>query len=288
MRLGVVTAMLRWLSGIERQLAWAHDAGFQSVELSCWHTAPYDFDGLWARRRQPATVVGRDLAPSLEGIEGRNVHASFFHAYDPTYGTFHPLFREAAIEEIEYALDLARAIGARVVTCHPNGLIHGRGDAERRASFVDAVERIEGMAAERGVRVGLEAIQYLLPLERCELLRELGLEHVGITLDVGHAHLRCGSPPLCMHPFEGRAYAHYGSVTAFIERMMPLIVHVHLHDCDGDHSHLALGDGDAPLETIVHALVQNGYDGDLSIEAEGDERQQRAFLDTVRGWSRHA
>jgi sugar phosphate isomerase/epimerase len=288
MRLGVVTAMLRWLPGIESQLGWAKAAGFESVELSCWHTAPDGFDGLWARRRQSAAEVAGELAPALVGIAGRNVHASFFHAYDPTYCTFHPLFREAAIDEIGYALELAAAIGAGVVTCHPNGLIHGRGEAERRASFLDAVERLERMAAERGVRVGIEAIQYLLPLERCELLLDLGLEHVGLTIDLGHAHLRCGRPPLCMNPFEGRAYTAYGSVAAFIDRLLPLIVHVHLHDCDGDTSHLALGDGDAPLQACLDALVRNAYGGDLSIEAEGDERQQRAFLDTVRSWLAHA
>lgn len=284
MRLGVVSAMLRWLPSIEAQIEWTTAAGFDAIELSCWHSAPPEFDGLWARRKLPPLEVAAALEPRLTGVPERHLHASFFHAYDPTYATFHPLFREAAIDEAAYALELAAALGAKVVTVHPNGLVHGRGERERRASFVDAVERLERIAEQHGVKVGLEAIQYLLPLQRCDLLRDLGLRWVGLTLDLGHAHLRCVAPPLCMVPFGGRAFDAYGSVAGFIDAMASSIVHVHLHDCDGATSHLPIGAGDAALRDCVHALVRHGYAGAVSIEAEGDGAAQASYLRTVRGW----
>lgn len=284
MDLGVVTAMLRWLPSIEAQIAWAKEEGFEAVELSLWHTAPVSFQGLWARRKRPVAEVAAGLLPLLEGLGTRHLHASFFHAYDPTYATFHPLFREAAIDEVGHALELAAAIGASVVTCHPNGLIHGRSEAERSQSFLAALQRLDAMAERQGVRVGVEAIQFLLPLEWCELVRDAGLRHVGLTLDLGHAHLRAGPPPLCMHPFEGHAFDRYGSVAGFIDAMAEQIVHVHLHDSDGEHSHLPLGAGSAPLRDCLMALRANGYRGTVSIEAEGDEGEQRRFLRTVRGW----
>lgn len=284
MRLGVVSAMLRWLPSIEAQIEWTEEAGFDAIELSCWHTAPPSFDGLWVRRKQPVEALAAALAPRLVGLPVRHLHASFFHAFDPTYGTFHPLFREAAIDEVAYACELAAALGATVVTVHPNGFVHGRSEDERRASFLEAVLRLEAIAAQHGVRVGVEAIQFLLPLERCELLRELDLRHVGVTLDLGHAHLRCVAPPLCMVPFEGRAFDAYGSVAAFIDALAPSIAHVHLHDSDGATSHLPLGDGDAPLRACVEALERVGYAGTVSIEAEGDAPAQRRYLRTVREW----
>ncbi len=284
MHIGIVTAMLRWAPGLVDQLVWARDNGFEGVELSCWHSAPVGFDGLWAHRWDAADDYLRQLDSIVQDFERITLHASFFHAYDPTYGTFHPLWRQSALDEVRYALGLAARFGGRVVTCHPNGLIHGKSEDERRASFCDAVIQLDGMAREYDVWVGLEAIQYLLPLEYCRLLADIPTTRVGLTLDLGHAHLNQTPPPLCMHAFDGPAYRAFGSVAGFIREMSPLIRHVHIHDSNGTVSHLPLGTGRADLAGCVSALRETGYDGVISLEAEGSAQQQLAYRELVQQW----
>lgn len=284
MDIGIVTAMLRWEPGLLEQMAWAQQHGFECIELSCWHTAPDTFDGLWAHRWDGNDDYLRQVATATQTFNRVNLHASFFHAYDPTYCTFHPLWRESAIDEVLYALKVAARIGGRVVTCHPNGLIHGKTECERRNSFQAALVRLNDLAAERDVLIGVEAIQFLLPLEYCKMVAELGLSHVGLTLDLGHAHLRDTHAPLSMHRFEGAAFAAFGSVANFIAEMAPWIKHVHLHDSDGAKSHLPLGEGHANLCEAVVALKATGYDGFISVEAEGTPEQQISYRDMVRNW----
>jgi len=284
MDIGIVTAMLRWEPGLLEQVAWAQQHGFECIELSCWHTAPDMFDGLWAHRWDGNDGYLRQVAAATKTFNRVNLHASFFHAYDPTYCTFHPLWRESAIDEVHHALQMAASLRARAVTCHPNGLIHGKTEYQRRTSFRAALVRINDLAAERDVLVGVEAIQFLLPLEYCRIIAELDLSHVGLTLDLGHAHLRDTQAPLSMHRFDGPAYASFGSVANFIHEMAPWIRHVHLHDSNGEKSHLPLGEGHANLREAVAALKVTGYDGFISVEAEGTPAQQLSYRDTVRKW----
>lgn len=284
MQIGIVTAMIRWEPGLLEQIAWARRCGFECIELSCWHTAPASFDGLWAHRWDQSDDYLSQVQAATRGFKQINLHASFFHAYDPTYCTFHPLWREAALDEIECALKLAARLGAQVVTCHPNGLIHGKTEEKRRASFLDALVRLNGVAAELDVCLGVETIQYLLPLEYCHILTGLDLSHVALTLDLGHAHLYQTAPPLSMHSFEGPAYKAFGSVANFIRQMSPFIRHVHLHDSDGKTSHLPPGTGCADLSGCIAALQAAGYQGFVALEAEGSAEQQRAYRTMVERW----
>jgi sugar phosphate isomerase/epimerase len=284
MYIGIVTAMMRWEPSLLDQLVWARDNGFDCIELSCWHSAPAGFDGLWAHRWDVTDGYLRQLDSVLQDFERINLHASFFHAYDPTYCTFHPMWRQSALDEMRYALGLAGRFGGRVVTCHPNGLIHGKTEDERRASFLDAVAQLDDMAREQNVWVGLEAIQYLLPLEYCRMLMDAHTTHIGLTLDIGHAHLNETAPPLCMHSFDGPAYRAFGSVANFIREMSPLIRHVHIHDSDGTVSHLPLGTGRADLVGCVSALQEARYAGVISLEAEGPAQQQLTYREMVQQW----
>lgn len=100
-------------------------------------------------------------------------------------------------------LDVAVAVGARIVVCHAGRHpLSGSARAERllRAELA-ALRRCATLAEEAGVRLALEnlAPAYPIPTERREpahsplfvrdLVRSIGSPAAGIAFDVGHAHV---------------------------------------------------------------------------------------------------
>lgn len=272
MEIGIVTAMMRWEDNLVSQIEWAKRNGFGSLELSCWHTAPPRFEGLWAHRWDRDVEYWKILRSKLKAVKQLTVHASFNHAYDPSYVTYHPLCQEVYIDEIEWAMKLAAFLDAHVVTCHSGWLIHGKSAEEREKCLADALRRLNILAEEHQVLLGMETLDYFLPLEYCELLRRLDLDRIRLTLDLGHIH-RTTPPAIPVHDFSSPAYTAFGSPVAFIRQFAPYIVHVHVHDSDGERSHLGLGKGVVDFTSIIQTLKGVGYMGCLSMETEGTKEE---------------
>jgi len=272
MIVGIVSAMIRWEPNLKKQLLWAANHGFASIELSC-RSWQHQIEGLWHKRWDPVDVIVREYRSFLTPFKNINLHASFFFTYDEVYVSPHPLCQAIYLDEVRWACEIAAQIGARVVTCHSGWLVHGKTEEQRERSFLEGVQQLNEVAVKYNVFIALETVEYLLPLEYCGLLTRINAPNVGLTLDIGHAHRTCpvGMP---VHLFSKPAYAAFGTIENFIWTFRDKIVHVHVHDCNGMESHLSLGTGNVDFAAILRTLKAIDYSGVLSLEFEGDETVQ--------------
>jgi sugar phosphate isomerase/epimerase len=87
-----------------------------------------------------------------------------------------------------------------------------------------------------------------------ELLEEV--EFLGVTLDVGHAHLARVPLP------------------AVVQQLGQRLRHVHVHDNDGSgDQHMAVGHGTVDWTGLIKALVQIRYAGFWELEFQGQGNQ---------------
>lgn len=117
------------------------------------------------------------------------------------------------------------------------------------------IEALCGHARGTGVRVLLEVHGDYNRVERLtQLIRLVDREEFGLLWDIQHSDKVYGDD------FE-----------AFYEPLKEAIFHVHVKDhlrANGAWALTIVGEGDIPIERIVRALKQNGYDGYYSLEWE--------------------
>ena len=239
---------------IYEQIAWISDAGFTEVELSCCPN-PTFARGVWPRELSPASI--RALRSAVAGFATVDLHAPFQNVFDVTLVSPNPLLRALSIEEIGLSMRLAAEIGGDVVTFHTGQPCSGVTPEEHLANLTDSLRQLNEVALRYDARLCVEVADYFMPAERYELLEELALERIGITLDVGHIARKGPDGPM---------YRAYGSIGGFIRRFGPLIWHVHMHDYDDERDHLRLGVGNLDLPDVLGALCDIEYDGNLSCE----------------------
>jgi sugar phosphate isomerase/epimerase len=239
-----------------KRLHWARKYGFAAVELLCY-PVPAERLGLHVPELQFSEI--KALKGELEGFESLSLHAPFQGVFDTSLVSVNPRIREASIQDVALTVRLAEALGARLVTCHTGWTASGAAPAAVRDNLCDSLSRL---SQETGsVRIGVEVADWFMPMDRFELLRDLALPGIGITLDIGHAHFDVGGYP---------SYRAYKTVGGFIRAFGDLIYGVHVHDYDGEHDHIALGQGRIDFAGIVDALRETSYAGDLTLELHPD------------------
>ncbi len=151
----------------------------------------------------PDALWSRHVAPTLDLIDPDKSH------------------RIEAMDEIKRVLESAEQIPFRSITLH----LGMKGDAwSPRAleNSLTAIEHLKAFAGPLGVQLLLETLQneVTAPERLLEILRVGHFDSVGITLDVGHAHLTD-----YQNPGDG--------IDAAFELLRPRIVELHLHDNGG-------------------------------------------------------
>ena len=151
----------------------------------------------------PDAHWSRHVAPTLDLIDPDKSH------------------RIAAMDEIKRVLESAEQIPFRSITLH----LGKKGDSwspRTLENSLTAIEHLKAFAAPLGVQLLLETLQNEItaPERLLEILRVGHFDSVGVTLDVGHAHLTDYQDPGA------------GIDTAF-ELLRPRIVELHLHDNGG-------------------------------------------------------
>lgn len=178
------------------------------------------------------------------------------------------------------AVDLARAVGAEVVTVHP-----GRRTAKRRPSAYDYehfrayLARLRDAAERTGIGVAIENMEQKVNSLLCtpDEMREVldANPWLSFTLDVSHA--MAASPD---------------AVRRYIDLCADRLANVHLSIADGGRMHLPVA-GNGYAREVVRALADTGYDGCLTLEIEDRNfshplsieekitvlRQEREFLE---------
>lgn len=173
----------------------------------------------------------------------------------------HPIWRES-VRQVLACIDGAAELTDRV-TVHPGylspmgKLLPDKVWALQKA----ALSEIGSYAADRGVRVFLENMGGLKEV-LCRYPEEIlgmieGVDGIGFTLDIGHAHT-------------------VGKVREFLG-FLPSVNHIHVHDNQGAaDQHLALGDGTISWEEVGRAVAR-GYRGIVVVEGRNLEEAKKSL-----------
>jgi len=174
--------------------------------------------------------------------------------------------RERRIDLLRRSVDLAEALGARVLSlwagAAPEG-VAGTLDADPGHALGDrlaeGLARVLEHARGAGVTVAFEPEPGMFverPVGYEALLQRGGaaLDELALTLDVGHCVVTGDEP-----------------VSAVVERHARRLAHVHLDDCPrGRHEHVPFGDGDLDLADALGGLLTHGFDGIGAVELSRD------------------
>lgn len=184
-----------------------------------------------SRVRAVAGVVGR------VGL-GHTIHLPYgLNLLDRQWGEGHRKVFEAGI-------DFAGVIGAELLVYHSSFRADdGSGSgAELLERDGETLRELGERAARLGVEIGVEnnawtdpsAITYgLRPSDLVDHVRGVGLDNVGMTLDLGHLHLTSAA---------------YGwDFAGEIEATLPVLKHIHAHDNFADLSQSGTYNVDLPL-----------------------------------------
>lgn len=157
------------------------------------------------------------------------------------------------LDFLRRCVDLAVALGARVVSTWSGAAPEGLDAEEALDRLAGGLRRLCEHAAERGVRVGFEP-EPGMAVETAEewsaVKDAVGHPALGLTLDVGH----------CLATREG-------DPARILRRHAADLVVVQLDDHRaGRHEHLQFGEGDVHWPDVVAAIRESGYDGPLEVE----------------------
>lgn len=179
-----------------------------------------------------------------------------------------------AMDEVKRALDLAEQIPITAITLHL-GLKDDPWDERAIENSLTAIEHIKTFAHPLGVKVLLENLQndVTTPEHLLQILKIGHFDNVGITLDVGHAHLSEGG---LEHAFE-----HLG----------PRISELHIHDNNGVRDeHLWPGSGTLDWTKLVRlaTTLPAEVPGILEIAYELNETVESAVAKATESFSKQA
>jgi sugar phosphate isomerase/epimerase len=177
--------------------------------------------------------------------------------------------RQAAVREMDAALNIARKIPAGVFVVHLGTPTAQGGENSRTAAF-RSVEEICRLAEPIGVRVSLEVIPN--PISDAASLvtmieRDLEGLRAGICLDFGHAFLM-------------------GDVPDTIETVAEHLTTTHVHDNHGKKDdHLVPFAGRINWDVALMTMQKVGYDGTYLMELArtGDPEEILAKAQAARG-----
>ncbi|MEO6815810.1 MAG: sugar phosphate isomerase/epimerase family protein [Edaphobacter sp.] len=223
---------------VVRELA----AWFQSNDVAATLHQPLYSDAQWSRH----------VAPTLNLI-------------DPEKSR-----RIDAMDEVKRAIEAAEQIPFRAITLHL-GLKDEPWNTRALENSLTAIEHLKAFAHPLGVKILLENLQneVTTPEHLLEILRVGHFDNVGITLDVGHAHLSDGG------------------IDAAFELLKSRIVEFHLHDNNGTKDdHLWPGSGKIDWKNVAKhiAALPPATPGILEIAHDLEETSESVSKKAINSW----
>ena len=225
--------------------------------------------------------VGQEL-----GVEGVDIVSHSFSPLDPEnirkvladhgqnvvcYTFFPPLNkptraeREAGIEEVKKAIEIAKRLGTDKVMIHTPGN-SGMTAEECRANWIHGLQEAIVLTNAAGLTLTIESIRHSPLSTSAEMLRVVReVPGIKLVFDAGNVY-SMGEDPL-----------------AFYNACREHIVHVHFKDgrwhnktnTDGsigrDFNNELIGEGDINLAECAKAMVKDGYKGFVDIEYESNK-----------------
>jgi D-psicose/D-tagatose/L-ribulose 3-epimerase len=243
MRIGVIEAVWEGTSywgqaGFEL----AKEIGFESIDLA----------------RDPLDATPAELAKVADELNAVGLPAVSVVCVALGVADYNPSVQRFHVDRAKRHVELAAEVGAANVLLVIGDYVW-RGEViprdEQWGMAVRNVRAIAEHAAEHGVEVTLELepFQYAYVNSVGEMVRfldDVGVDTLQANADLNHLW------PMDIAPEE-------------LARWSGRINHGHISDCDQDvYRNLPPGEGSAPLEEYLRALVATGFDGTLSLELE--------------------
>lgn len=227
------------------------EAGIKSMEF--WAETP-DF---WKDRNDSMAMAALEETIAMMP-EGCTLHAPVL---DLNPSSINDNVHEATIKETLWSLDLAKNIGARVVTIHPGKRTVQRAPTDEDWEKFQKYLKVSKEKADRlGIRLSLEnsmpGVQSMCstPDEMKSVLTKF--PGLFFTFDVVHAFIQ--SPEIAM---------------SFIDELSDKMINVHVGSPHNGKPHYP-SHRQKNMGAVLHALKDSGYNGDMTIEID-DQRYSR-------------
>jgi len=232
------------------EIAWAKKNGFEYLDLTL--EPPVFQAGKVKIEEWKKALKEFDL-----GIVG---HTAYYLPIASPYETL----RQAAMEEMRWALRVFAEIGAPAVTVHPDRSISSSlSSKEILRRNLQSLEEISRLAEPLGLRILIENMDRTF--NTVEQIQEAlhRIPQLGFHLDVGHANLN----------------VERNRTGQFLQAFQERVSHVHLSDNFGksEDLHLPLGAGNIPWPKIIGLLKDSGYDGTITLEIFSADRRYLLF-----------
>lgn len=221
------------------------EAGIESIEF--WAETPI----FWQNRNDETAVAALVEAISMMP-QGCTLHAPVLDLNPSSYNDY---VHEVTIKETLWSLELAKTLGARMVTIHPGKrTVHRMPTNEDREKFMKYLEICKNRADALDIPLALEnsmsdiSSMCSVPGEMKKVLDEFS--GLFFTFDVVHAFL--DSPETAF---------------SFIEELGNKIINVHVGAAHNGKPHYPSHRG-KKMDAVLRKLRDSGYKNDLTIEID--------------------
>lgn len=224
-------------------------AGYEGIEIAPFMLAEEPATIPAARRREYRDIITAE-GLAFVGLHWLMVAPPGLHVTTPDQA-----LRERSWLHIRNLIDLCADLGSDGVMVFGSPMQRastgGSTPEQARERFVEGLASVAGHAAERGVRILVEA----LPKSQCDVVGTLA-EAAGIVR-------RIGSPGVWTMFDTHNAVDETEPHAALVERYFELIRHIHVNEVDGKHC----GAGDYDFAPLLRSLRKLNYGGWISLEA---------------------
>lgn len=221
------------------------EAGIESVEF--WAETPF----FWMSRNEETAIAGLVEALSMMP-QGCTLHAPILDLNPSSYNDY---VHEAAIKETLWSLELAKMLGARVVTVHPGKrTVHRTPTNEDWEKFRRYLDVCRNKALTLDVHLALEnsmpdvSSMCSTPEEMKAVMNDF--PGLFFTFDVVHAFMK--SPKTAL---------------SFIEELSEKIINVHVGAPHDGKPHYP-AHREKNMSQVLQKLRDYDYDGDITIEID--------------------
>ena len=223
-------------------------------------------------------IEGRRLRTVLDHLNiERNVHVGGLYDAEKFASTQEEYVR--ARKEMHHGVMLCKKIGSTLVSIHPPFFTTGSVVNEElkftaKMRFLELVKEEVDFASRNHVKVALESFCYPPFIfeglnDFAEFVSKFPSGKLGVLLDAGHVYQVGIDLSDAVHTLEDR------------------LLDIHVHDATRDKdyrkaTHLPIGKGTINFRNFLDLLLEVGYDGWLTLEVRGGEKevvQSKQFLE---------
>lgn len=257
MRVGCLIRMTSDPYGCIRH--YAEDLGFKSGQLSIWDMSLYTEESAEQIKRACRDF---DFTVTAVWCGWSGPHEWSYPAMYKTIGLVPADWRAVRTLDILKGAEFANAIGVRDVVTHAGYMSDNPFD-EGRLGVLHSIRYICQTIAKNGQRFLFETGE-MIPNTLTQLIKDIGEENIGINFDCANMIINCR-----------------GNSADALRILAPLVRGVHAKDAvyptgmDPKGKEVAIGSGEANFPALIAILASHGYCGDLTIEREISDIEQR-------------